>query len=311
MTVDRLIAIVGPTAVGKTRLAIDLALRLSGEIISGDAFQVYRGLDIGTAKPDAAERRGVPHHLIDILDPREEFSVVDFQARAAAIVAAVNARGAIPILAGGTGLYVRALLEGYRFNASPGDENVRRRYTALAEQHGSAYIHGLLQAADPETAARLHPNDTRRIVRALESRELSGEQVSRERNAAPVYDSLVIGLTMDRGKLYDRINSRVNDMLAAGLLDEVAGLLASGVPPDAQSLQAIGYKELVAHLAGRVDLATAVAAIKQATRNFAKRQYTWFRRMAYIQWVDVEKFAEYDAMLAYIYSKAAGKFLRG
>ncbi len=311
LTVDRLLAIVGPTAVGKTRLAIDLALRLGTEIISGDSMQVYRGLDVGTAKPGADERRGVPHHLIDILDPREEFSVADFQARAAALVAALNTRGLIPILAGGTGLYVRALLEDYRFNAVPGSETVRRRLAALAASRGNAYLHDLLRAADPETAARLHPNDTRRIVRALESQELGGETVSRTRNAAPVYDALVIGLTMDRGKLYERINARVDAMVAAGLVAEVAGLLAAGVPPEAQSLQAIGYKEIAAHLAGRADLATAVAAVKQATRNFAKRQFTWLRRMPYIEWVDVDNFAEYDTMLAYIYSRVAGKFRRG
>lgn len=308
---DRLIAIVGPTAAGKTKLAIDLALRLDSEIISGDSMQVYRGLDIGTAKPDAAERRGVPHHLIDILDPREEFSVADFQARAAALVAALNDGGRIPILAGGTGLYVRALLEGYRFNAAPGDETVRRRYAALAERHGSAYLHSLLQTADPEAAARLHPHDTRRIVRALESRELSGETVSQAKEAHEVYDSLVIGLTMAREKLYERINQRVDAMVAAGLVAEVDGLLTAGIPPDAKSLQAIGYKELVAHLRGRTDLETAVAGIKQATRNFAKRQYTWFKRMPYIEWVDVDNFTGYDAMLAYIYSKVAGKFRCG
>lgn len=308
---DCLIAVVGPTAVGKTSLAIDLALRLGSEIISGDALQVYRGLDIGTAKPDTTERRGIPHHLIDILDPQEEFSVADFQARAAALIAVLNARGAIPILAGGTGLYVRSLLEGYSFNAIPGDDAIRRRYATLAEQHGSGYLHSLLQAADPETAARLHPNDTRRIVRALESRELGDQPVSRERHDAPVYDSLVIGLTMDRAKLYDRINRRVDAMIAAGLVNEVAGLLAAGVPLSARSLQAIGYKEIAAHLAGETDLATAVASVKQATRNFAKRQYTWFRRMPYIHWVDVDNFKEYDTMLAYIYSMAAGKFLRG
>ncbi|MDT8901397.1 tRNA (adenosine(37)-N6)-dimethylallyltransferase MiaA [Selenomonadales bacterium 4137-cl] len=308
---ERLIAIVGPTAVGKTRLAIDLALRLDTEIISGDALQVYRGLDIGTAKPDAAERRGVRHHLIDLLGPREEFSVADFKARAADLIAAINARGRIPILAGGTGLYVRSLLEDYRFNAAPGSEEIRRRLAGLAESRGSAHLHRLLQATDPETAARLHPNDTRRVIRALESIELSGEQISQSRNAAPVYDCLVIGLTMERAKLYERINRRVDDMVAAGLVTEVAGLLASGVPPAARSLQAIGYKELVDHLAGRADLAASVEKIKQATRNFAKRQYTWFRRMPYIHWVDVDKFVEYDTMLAYIYSLIAGKFLPG
>lgn len=311
LNLDRLIAIVGPTAVGKTRLAIDLALRLNTEIISGDALQVYRGLDIGTAKPDAAERRGVTHHLIDILDPCEEFSVADFKPRAAALIAAINARGHIPILAGGTGLYVRSLLEDYRFNTAPGSEEIRRRLTALAESYGPAHLHGLLQAADPETAARLHPNDTRRVIRALESFEQSGEQVSRARNDTMVYDSLVIGLTMDRGKLYERINRRVDDMVAAGLVTEVAGLLKAGVPPTARSLQAIGYKELVDHLSSGADLASAVDSIKQATRNFAKRQFTWFRRMPYIHWVDIDKFAEYDTILAYIYSLAAGKFLRG
>ena len=310
VTVERLIAIVGPTAVGKTRLAIDLALKLNTEIISGDALQVYRGLDIGTAKPDAVERRGVTHHLIDILGPCEEFSVADFQPRAAALIAAINARGRIPILAGGTGLYVRSLLEDYRFNAAPGSDEIRRRLATLAESHGTAHLHGLLQTADPEAAARLHPNDTRRVIRALECFEQSGEQVSQARNDTPVYDSLVIGLTMDRGRLYDRINRRVDDMIAAGLVAEVAGLLKAGVPPTARSLQAIGYKELVDHLGGGVDLATAVERIKKATRNFAKRQFTWFKRMPYIHWVDVDKFAEYDTMLAYIYSQAAGKFPR-
>ncbi len=308
LTLDRLIAIVGPTAVGKTRLAIDLALHLDTEIISGDALQVYRGLDIGTAKPSEAERRGVIHHLIDVVGPEEEFSVAEFQARAADLVTAINDRGRIPVLVGGTGLYVRSLLEGYRFNAAPGSEVIRRRLAELAERHGGEHLHGLLKAADPETAARLHPNDIRRVIRALESRELSGETVSRAKNGAPVYDRLVIGLTMDRDKLYKRINQRVDDMVAAGLVDEVAGLLAAGVPPSARSLQAIGYKELVDHLRGGGELAVAVETIKQATRNFAKRQYTWFRRMPYIHWVDVDKFPEYDTMLAYIYSLVAGKF---
>ncbi len=311
LTLDRLIAIVGPTAVGKTKLAIDLALRLETEIISGDALQVYRGLDIGTAKPGAAERRGVTHHLIDILDPDEEFSVADFKPRAAQIIADINSRGRTPILAGGTGLYVRSLIEDYHFNTAPGSEEIRRRLTALTESRGAIYLHSLLQAADPETAARLHPNDTRRVIRALESLEQSGEQVSQSRNDSPVYDSLVIGLTMDRSELYERINRRVDDMIAAGLVEEVTALLKAGVPPTARSLQAIGYKELVDFLAGRTGLAAAVDGIKQATRNFAKRQYTWFKRMPYIHWVDVDKFAEYDTMLAYIYSLAAGKFPRG
>lgn len=307
---DRLIAIVGPTAVGKTRLAIDLARLLDTDIISGDSALVYRGLDIGTAKPDAAERRGVPHHLIDILEPDEEFSVADFQRRATQLIAAINARGRIPILAGGTGLYVQALLENYRFSPAPGSDAIRARLAALAEENGPAHLHSLLAAAYPATAARLHPHDTRRIIRALEAHEL-GHSVSTAKNAAPVYDALVVGLTMARDRLYARIDARVDAMLAAGLAAEVAGLLAAGVPPSAQSLQAIGYKEMVTHLRGETDLATAAARIKQATRNFAKRQFTWFRRMPYIEWLDIDNFAEYDKILAYIYSKAAGKFPPG
>lgn len=305
---ERLLAIVGPTAVGKTRLAIDLAKNIGGEVISGDSMQVYRGLDIGTAKPDAAERRGVPHHLIDILDPREEFSVVDFRARAADLVTEIGSRGRLPILAGGTGLYVKALLEGYDFNAAPGSEAVRRRLEALADLHGNAYLHSLLAQAAPATAARLHSNDRRRIIRALEVYELGGEEVSQSKALTLVYETLVIGLTMERTALYERINARVDAMVDAGLGEEVAGLLAAGVPATAQCLQAIGYKEFVAYLQGKCDLAAATDAVKQATRNFAKRQLTWFRKMPYIDWVNCDDFADYGKMLAYIYSKVAGKF---
>lgn len=305
---ERLIAIVGPTAVGKTRLAIDLAKKLGGEIISGDSMQVYRGLDIGTAKPDAEERQGIPHHLIDILDPWEEFSVVDFRARAGALITDINSRGHLPILAGGTGLYVKALLEGYDFNASPGSEAVRERLTSLAELHGNAYLHNLLVQVAPATAARLNVGDRRRIIRALEVYELGGEEVSQSKAPDLVYETLVIGLNMERTALYDRINARVDAMVAAGLVEEVAKLLASGIPPTAKCLQAIGYKEFVDYLQGECDLSAAAEAVKKATRNFAKRQLTWFRKMPYIDWINTSDFADYAKMLAYIYREAAGKF---
>ncbi|MDR3591421.1 MAG: tRNA (adenosine(37)-N6)-dimethylallyltransferase MiaA [Negativicutes bacterium] len=310
---ERLIAIIGPTAVGKTKVGIDLAQRLGSEIISGDSMLVYRGLDIGTAKPDLAERRGVIHHLIDILEPNAEFSVVDFQTQAGQLITTVNQREKIPVIVGGTGLYVKALLEGYRFSPVIGDDEIRSRLTALAETHGSGFLHAMLTELSPDTAAKLHPNDQRRIIRSLEVHQLSGKTVSRLK-APPsslVYDALVLGLTTNREKLYDRINRRVDAMIAAGLVEEVSRLLAAGVPTDSLAMQGIGYKEIAAALSGETDLPAAVDQIKQATRRFAKRQLTWFRKMPYIQWIDTDTFATYDEMLVYIYRLVAGKFNLG
>jgi tRNA dimethylallyltransferase len=307
---ERVIAVIGPTAVGKTQLSIDLGLKLNTEIISGDSMLVYRGMDIGSAKPTAAERQGLVHHLIDILEPSAEYNVVDFQSQAAGLITAINANGKIPILAGGTGLYVKALLEGYQFNKATGNDELRSSLTALAEREGSEYLHARLAEAAPETAARLHPHDLRRVIRALEVHQLSGETISRQK--APtgelVYDAVVIGLTMDRQKLYQRINQRVDAMVAQGLVDEVTRLLAEGVSPAAQAMQGIGYKEIAAYCRGESDLPAAIDKTKQATRNFAKRQLTWFRKMPYIKWVDIDEFASPEKMLGYIYSHVAGKF---
>lgn len=306
---ERLIAVIGPTAVGKTRLSIDLAERLGTEIISGDSMLVYRQMDIGTAKPDVAERRGISHHLIDILEPDQEFSVVDFQAEAGKLISEINAKGRIPVLAGGTGLYVKALLEGYTFNAVQGDEEIRRRLTALADEHGSGYLYSMLQEAALDTAAKLHPNDLRRIIRALEIYQLSGETTSRKRKTdGLIYDALVIGMTMDRELLYERINLRVDIMIQMGLVEEVKKLMNAGIPTDAQAMQGIGYKEIAGYLRGETSLPEAVEVLKQATRNFAKRQMTWYRKMDYVKWVDVDEFSDYEKMLAYIYSLVAGKF---
>jgi tRNA dimethylallyltransferase len=310
---ERLIAIIGPTAVGKTKVSIDLAAKLGSEIISGDSMLVYRGLDIGTAKPGLAERRGIIHHLVDILEPDAEFSVVDFQASASRLVTTVNRTGKIPLLAGGTGLYVKALLEGYRFNPVGGDDEVRNRLTALAESRGKESLHSMLAEVSPDTAAKLHPNDLRRVIRALEIHHLSGQAVSRRKAPAAslVYDALVLGLTLEREKLYERINRRVDAMIAGGLVEEVSRLLTAGVPADAQAMQGIGYKEIVAVLQGETNLSSAVDRIKQATRNFAKRQLTWFRKMPYIEWIDTEAFTSDDEMLVYIYKLVAGKFNLG
>lgn len=307
---ERLIVIIGPTAVGKTQISIDLAKRLQTQIISGDSMLVYRGLDVGAAKPDSSERSGVVHHLIDILDPWEEFNVVDFQHYAQTLITELNHDGLIPILAGGTGLYVRALLEGYRFNQAPSDEGLRQKLLGLAAQFGNQYLHTLLAQVQPETAARLHPNDQRRVIRALEVHTLSGETVSQAKNAPNqlLYDAVVIGLTMERAALYERINQRVDRMLQQGLVAEVRRLLGQGVTASCQAMQGIGYKEIVEYLAEGGDLPLAVNKVKKATRNFAKRQMTFYRQMPYITWFDVGDRNNYDKTLETIYNHVAGTF---
>lgn len=307
---ERLVVIIGPTAVGKTKISIDLAQRMNSPIISGDSMLVYRGLNIGTAKPSLAERSGIVHHLIDILEPTEEFNVVDFQNHAQGLITKINTAGQIPILAGGTGLYVRALLEGYQFNKAPSDESLRRKLAEIAETHGNEYLHKMLAEVQPETAARLHPNDLLRIIRALEVHYLSGETISQEKNTVNGlrYDAVVIGLTMDRAALYARINKRVDLMIEQGLVAEVSRLLQQGVSPNCQSMKGIGYKEVVEHLLDGKDLSSTIERLKQVTRNFAKRQLTFYRRMPYITWFDVDRFDNYNNLLETVYNHVAGKF---
>lgn len=307
---NRLIVIIGPTAVGKTKLSIDLAKKLDTQIISGDSMLVYRGMDIGTAKPDMSERSGIVHHLIDILDPQQEFNVVDFQQYAQKLIAQINGEGHIPILAGGTGLYVRALLEGYQFNQAPSDDKLREKLAELAKQHGNQYLHSLLKDVQPETADRLHPNDQRRIIRALEVHYLSGEAVSQDKIVMNelLYDAAVIGLTMERAVLYDRINQRVEQMIAHGLVDEVSRLLKHGISPDCQAMKGIGYKEISEHLLKGKELEATIDQVKQATRNFAKRQLTFYRRMPYITWYHVDEFNDYNILLETVYNYIARKF---
>lgn len=310
---ERLIAIVGPTAVGKTKVSIDLARLLNTEIISGDSMLVYKGMNIGTAKPTIAERNGVIHHMVDILDPYQEFSVVDFQEIAGKHISDINKQGKLPILAGGTGLYVKALIEGYNFNSIPENPMVRSKLEKLAERFGTEYVHHMLGQVDPANAARLHPNDLRRIIRALEVFYTSGNTLEQSKQISEddehlMYDALVIGLTMDRQLLYERINQRVDLMIGQGLVDEVAALLKAGIPETSQAMKGIGYKEIISYLKGETDLATAILKIKQATRRFAKRQLTWYRKMKYIVWFDVDEFSCYDLMLESFYKCIAGKF---
>ncbi|MBP3780999.1 MAG: tRNA (adenosine(37)-N6)-dimethylallyltransferase MiaA [Selenomonas sp.] len=287
---ERLIVILGPTAVGKTDLSIALAQKLQTEIISGDSMLFYRGFDIGSAKPTAEERQGICHHLIDNLEPEERFNVTDFVREARRLIHALNCQGKIPVIAGGTGLYIKALLEGYAFNETSDHSEYRAQLTALAEEKGREYVHGLLRETDPEAAERIHAHNLRRVIRALEVAHFGGEQISRQREYNSdsafdlCYDVYVVGLNRERQGLYERINKRVELMFAAGLENEVQNLLAGGVSRDMQAMQGIGYKETAAYLAGEMTREEAVELIKKSTRHFAKRQLTWYRKMPYINW---------------------------
>ena len=305
MSKELLVVILGPTATGKSYCAIELAKRFQGEIISGDSMLVYRKMNIGTAKPSEAELKTVPHHLVNILPPDAEYSVVDFQQQATKWVHDITERGKLPILAGGTGLYIKALLEDYQFSAAGENPELRRELEQFAETKGAAALHERLRNADPSAAMRLHPNDIRRVVRALEA-AISGETVSQERKQELKYDAVVFGLSMERGFLYERINQRVDQMIKDGLEEEVRGLLQDGVSPDCLSMKSLGYRQMAEYLTGQCDYSTAVENIKKGTRHFAKRQITWYKQMPYVKWYTVQRDKNYKkivADMAYILEK--------
>ena len=282
----KLLVLLGPTASGKTALSIQLAHALDTEIISGDSMLVYMDFNIGTAKPTCQEMEGIPHHMVDILPPDASFNLMDFLTQVKGIITQLNQVGKIPLLVGGTGLYIQSLLEGYELNQQQEDSEYRRKLEELAETQGREYVHAMLAKVNSEAAARLHPNDLRRVIRALEVHHLGGSEVSRSK-IGHSYDAYVAGLGWERSQLYDRINHRVDIMLQQGLLQEVQRLLASGVSPECQAMKGIGYKEILPVLPsgeGSSDLTAAVEKIKQNSRHFAKRQLTWYRRMSYIHW---------------------------
>jgi tRNA dimethylallyltransferase len=297
----RVVVICGPTAVGKTGVGIATARALNGEVLSADSMQVYRGMDIGTAKPTAAERSAVRHHLIDVVDPDEDFDAARFTRLARPLVLALHAAGKVPVIVGGTGLYIKALLRGL-FDVGPVDPQVRRRLSAEAEEAGVPALHVRLRDVDPETAARLHPNDRVRILRALEVYESAGRPLSALQQAhrfgdAP-FAALQIGLALERAALYERIDRRVDAMASAGLEDEVRNLLASGYGPELKSMQSIGYSHMAAHIAGRSDRAECLRTLKRDTRRFAKRQMTWFRADPGIVWLNPDGFEEIRRLAA-------------
>lgn len=290
-TEEPILTLVGPTAMGKTDVGIRLAEALDGEIISADSMAVYRGMDIGTAKPTAEERERIPFHLLDVADPNESFSVARFKALAEEALNSIRIQGKQALIVGGTGLYVRVLLEDYGLTQTPADPDLRARLDSEATAHGAPALHRRLSAADAISAARIHPNDRIRIVRALEVYERTGVPMSvqqaqdaLQREPRP---AVKFGLTADRETLYQRIDARVDRMVDQGLEREVSQLLARGYDRNTPSLRSLGYKEMAAYLHSEIDLRAAVDAIKLNTRRFAKRQLTWFRSDPDILWIDV------------------------
>jgi tRNA dimethylallyltransferase len=280
-------------------------------------MQVYRRMDIGTAKLPLSERQGVPHHLIDILEPEQPFSVSAFQQLCTNAIADIGSRGKLPFIVGGTGLYVESVCYGYTFQGDTGDDDFRESMTVYAQAQGTDALHAKLAAVDPATAQRLHPNDVRRVVRALEVYETTGMTLSETQAQArgdeklSPYRLCLLGLTMDRAELYRRINERVDMMIAGGLVEEVEALLKSGVPRNAVSMQGLGYKEIAAYLCGETDLPSAIELLKRDTRHFAKRQLSWFRHMRGLSWIDVGDAAKHSDDFRSICAIIAGKFSLG
>ena len=299
---DRIICIAGPTASGKTALSLALAEALDGEVISCDSMQVYRRMDIGTAKPSPAERRGIVHHMLDVAEPWESFSVARFTQMAGPILDDILARGKTAVLAGGTGLYMDALIRGGDFAPCP-QTGRRQELEALGERIGGEGLLERLSRVDPEAARRLHPGDKKRIIRALEVYLETGETITahnaRTGAIPPKYTPVYLGLDFsDRQVLYRRIDSRVDRMVEAGLWQEAEALLREGVPPDATSLQAIGYKEPLAALRGEISRQEAVDQIKQSSRRYAKRQLTWFRRNPGMKWIRQEENMDFSKVFS-------------
>ncbi len=305
-------ALVGPTGVGKTELSLQLAERLGAEIISADSMQVYRGMDIGTAKATAQERARVPHHLIDLVDPNEEFSAAEYQELARAAISEVASRGRLPMLVGGTGLYIRAALDPYEFTEVEVDWGYREHLQKLTQTHGSDYLHRMLAGADPAAAVKLHPHDLRRVIRALEVHHHTGERISdwqaASRAKPPLYRALLVGLTRPRDELYARIDARVDAMVAGGLVEELRQLVAQGFAEDSIAGQALGYKELLPYLRGEISLEDAVQLLKRDTRRYAKRQLSWFHADPRLDWIDLSQYGSVEAVVDKIAQKVAERF---
>ena len=310
-----MIILTGPTAVGKTDLSIQLAKAINGEIISAASMQVYRHMDIGSAKVTPEEMDGVPHHLIDVLEPEEEFNVVVFQKLAKEALTGIYERGHIPIIVGGTGFYIQALLYDIDFTENDGDTAIRRELEKLAQTQGAGCLHQMLQEIDPESAAAIHQNNVKRVIRAIEFYRQTGKKISlhneQEREKQSPYQFLYYVLDTDRKTLYERIDRRVDLMMEHGLVDEVKHLADMGCTRDMVSMQGLGYKEILDYLSGEITLEEAVYILKRDTRHFAKRQITWFKRERDVHWLELEQFQnDRKEVLEYILDEIEGEGIR-
>lgn len=305
----KLLVIIGPTAVGKTKLSIEMAKRFNGEIISGDSMQVYKGMDIGTAKVKEEEKEGIPHYLLDIKEPDEPFSAAEFQELANLKIVDIQSRGKLPIIVGGTGLYIQSVIYDYQFSEAPSDPEYRVTLEKRVIVEGIDLVFEELKEIDPESAVRIHPNNVRRVIRALEIYHCTGHTMSEQLNDQPTemkYDTCIVGLTMEREQLYARINHRVDLMVEEGLVDEVEVLYKQGLK-DCQSIQAIGYKEMYDFFDGKINKEQAIEQLKQNSRRYAKRQLTWFHNKMNVSWFDMTDIAGLTKKIDDISEFIAGK----
>lgn len=297
---NKLVIIGGPTAVGKSAVGVELASLIGGEIISADSVQVYQGLDIGTGKITrqemfASNGEFIPHHLLSILPPDKTFSVAEFKIKAQGLIAEISKRGKIPMLVGGTGLYIEGVIDPYKFIPLPVDDALRKRLRDRAEEKGGAHLHQKLSQVDPVYANKIHPNDLRRVIRGLEVFYQTGIPISRAGERSPgssksKYNLCYIGLEAERQFLYNRINKRVEQMIADGLIKEVEGLLAAGFSSELPALQSLGYRQIISYLRNQWDLPEAISMMKRQTRRYAKRQLTWFKKDSRIKWYDIQNY---------------------
>lgn len=299
---ENLVIITGPTGIGKTELSLELAKKYKGEIISSDSMQIYKKLNIGTAKIDL-DKTSIPHHMIDIIEPSDNFTVADFKSSARKIITDINNKGGLPFLVGGTGLYINSLVYNLDFTETEPDYEYRDELREILEEEGSEFLYEKLQDQDRNMAEKIHKNNGQRIIRALEILKNGNKKGDNFREENNDYNLIYIGLNMDRAKLYQKINQRVDKMIDLGLIDEVKNLLDEGLDKNSQSLKAIGYKEVISYLDGEIDFDEMVDLIKKNSRHYAKRQLTWFRRDKRIKWFDRESDAILSDIKNYIDSR--------
>lgn len=308
-----LIIIVGPTAVGKTDIAIEIAKKIDGEIISADSMQIYKYMDIGTAKPPKEEMQGIPHYLIDEVEPDQEFNVALFQKKAFQYIDTILSKKKFPMVVGGTGLYISSLVYPLDFTESVSNWEYREKLNKIADEKGNIYLHNLLKEIDPESAKNIHPNNRKRVIRALEVYQETGKTMSdykqEAKNKDLPFSFIMIGLTMERQLLYERIDRRVDVMIEKGLIEEVKWLLGKGYNKSLISMQGLGYKEIVGYLEGQYTLEEAIYILKRDTRRFAKRQLTWFRRDNRIHWFQVDKYSSENLLLEELLKKINFNFI--